>query len=88
MLAAEQPGVPEPPGPGAVPPEAAARAEAATTEFAAAEAAGFGGAAEPEGLPILSIAGGVVATRLRNPKVIAGLAGAAVVVFALRRRRR
>jgi hypothetical protein len=39
-------------------------------------------------LPILSIAGGVVATRLRNPKVIAGLAGAAVVVFALRRRRR
>lgn len=116
MLAAEQSGVPEPPGPGAVPPEAAARAEAPTTEFAAAEAAGFGGAAatgaasaegapatgapappparppappaEAEGLPILSIAGGVVATRLRNPKVIAGLAGAAVVVFALRRRRR
>jgi carbon monoxide dehydrogenase subunit G len=44
--------------------------------------------AEPEGLPILSIAGGVLADRLRNPKVIAGLAGAAVVVFALRRRRR
>jgi uncharacterized protein len=116
MLAAEQPGVPEPPGPGAVPPEAAERAEAPTTEFAAAEAAGFGGAAatgaasaegapatrapappparppappaEAEGLPILSIAGGIVATRLRNPKVIAGLAGAAVVVFALRRRRR
>jgi uncharacterized protein len=125
MLAAQQPGVPEQPGPGAVPPEATARAEAPTTEFAAAEAAGFGGAAatgegappeaappeaappeaappgaappparppappaEPEGLPILSIAGGVLANRLRNPKVIAGLAGAAVVVFALRRRRR
>jgi carbon monoxide dehydrogenase subunit G len=44
--------------------------------------------AEPEGLPILSIAGGVIAQRLRDPKVIAGLAGAAVVVFALRRRRR
>jgi uncharacterized protein len=44
--------------------------------------------AEPDGLPVLSIAGGVLADRLRNPKVIAGLAGAAVVVFALRRRRR
>jgi carbon monoxide dehydrogenase subunit G len=44
--------------------------------------------AEPEGLPILSIAGGVIAQRLRDPKVIAGLAGAVVVVFALRRRRR
>jgi uncharacterized protein len=119
MLAAGQPGVPEQPGPGAVPPEAAARAEAPTTEVAAAGAAGFGGApataegappgaappaaappaaappaqppaqpAEPEGLPVLSIAGGVLADRLRNPKVIAGLAGAAVVLFALRRRRR
>jgi carbon monoxide dehydrogenase subunit G len=77
----------------ATPPAAAASAEAPTTEFAA----GGGGAAappegaappEPEGLPILSIAGGVIAQRLRNPKVIAGLAGAAVVVFALRRRRR
>jgi len=45
-------------------------------------------AAEPEGLPIVSIAGGVIAERLRNPKVLAGLVGAAVVVFALRRRRR
>jgi uncharacterized protein len=44
--------------------------------------------AEPEGLPILSIAGGVLVDRLRNPKVVAGLAGAAVVIFALRRRRR
>jgi uncharacterized protein len=45
--------------------------------------------AEPDGLPVLSIAGGVLADRLRNPKVIAGLAGATVVVvFALRRRRR
>jgi carbon monoxide dehydrogenase subunit G len=44
--------------------------------------------AEPEGLPILSIAGGVIAERLRNPKVLAGLVGAAVVVFALRRRGR
>jgi uncharacterized protein len=115
MLAAEQPRVPEQPGPGAVPPEAAARAEAPTTEFAAPGAAGFEGAdaagaaappeaapppeaaarpappappAEPEGLPVLSVVGGVLADRLRNPKVIAGLAGAAVVVFALRRRRR
>jgi uncharacterized protein len=115
MLAAEQPGVPEQPGPGAVPPEAAARAQAPTTEFAAAGAAGFeradaaGAAAppgaapppeaaarpappappsEPEGLPVLSVVGGVLADRLRNPKVIAGLAGAAVVAFALRRRRR
>ena len=104
MLAAEQPGVPEQPGLGPVPPDAAARAEAPTTEFAAAGTAGFEGAeaagaaaarpapppppAEPEGLPVLSVAGGVLADRLRNPKVIAGLAGAAVVVFALRRRRR
>jgi len=44
--------------------------------------------AEPEGLPILSIAGGVLVDRLRNPKVVAGLAGAALVIFALRRRRR
>lgn len=115
MLAAEQPGVPEQPGLGAIPPEAAARAEAPTTEFAAAGAAGFERAqaagaaappeaapppaaaarpaapappAEPEGLPVLSVVGGVLADRLRNPKVIAGLAGVAVVVFALRRRRR
>jgi uncharacterized protein len=104
MLAAAQPGVPEQPGLGPVPPDAAARAEAPTTEFAAAGTAGFEGAqaagaaaarpappappAEPEGLPVLSVAGGVLADRLRNPKVIAGLAGAAVVVFALRRRRR
>jgi carbon monoxide dehydrogenase subunit G len=100
--------------PEAAEPEAAARAEAPTTEFAAGGAgssegaAATGGAAppegpapsaaarpappappaEPEGLPILSIAGGVIADRLRNPKVIAGLAGAAVLVFALRRRRR
>jgi uncharacterized protein len=132
MLAAEQPAIPEQPGPGAVPPEAAAGAEAPTTEFAAAAPPGAAPpegaappgaappegaappgaappgaappegaapsaaarpappapAAEPEGLPILSIAGGVLADRLRNPKVIAGLAGAAVLVFALRRRRR
>jgi carbon monoxide dehydrogenase subunit G len=44
--------------------------------------------AEPEGLPILSVAGGVLVDRLRNPKVVAGLVGAAVVIFALRRRRR
>jgi len=43
--------------------------------------------AESEGLPILSIAGGVIAQRLRNPRVIAGIAGAAIVVWALRRRR-
>jgi uncharacterized protein len=41
-----------------------------------------------DSLPILSIAGGVIGQRLRNPKVIAGLAGAAVLVVALRRRRR
>jgi uncharacterized protein len=118
--AAEQPGAgaPEPAAPeaasepGAAWPGAAARAEAPTTEFAAAagQAAGAEGAAgppegaapsaaarpasrpaapaEPEGLPVLSIAGGVLADRLRNPKVIAGLAGAAVLVIALRRRRR
>jgi carbon monoxide dehydrogenase subunit G len=45
-------------------------------------------AAEPEGLPVLSVAGGVLADRLRNPKVLAGLAGAAALVFVLRRRRR
>ena len=104
MLGAQQPGVSEQPGLGPVPAEAATRAEAPTMEFAAAGTAGFEGAeaagaaaaqpappappAEPEGLPVLSVAGGVLADRLRNPKVIAGLAGAAVVVFALRRRRR
>jgi carbon monoxide dehydrogenase subunit G len=99
----------EPEQPGVGRPEAAASAEATTTEFAAGGVADSGGApaggaaaiegapaaarpapppAEPEGLPILSTAGGVLADRLRNPKVIAGLAGAAVLVFALRRRRR
>ena len=135
MLAADQPSAaeaaaPDQPvasAPDAGWPEAAARAEAPTTEFAAGaaaapgEAAAPGGAAppespgpaapppppsppsqpagarpaqppappaEPEGLPILSVAGGVLVDRLRNPKVVAGLAGAAVVIFALRRRRR
>jgi uncharacterized protein len=135
MLAADQPSgaeaaAPDQPvasAPDAGWPEAAARAEAPTTEFAAGaaaapgEAAAPGGpappespgpaapppppsppsqpaaprpaqppapAAEPDGLPILAIAGGVIAERLRNPKVLAGLAGAAVLVFALRRRRR
>jgi len=135
MLAAEQPSAaeaaaPDQPvasAPDAGWPEAAARAEAPTTEFAAGaaaapgEAAAPGGAAppespgpaapppppsppsqpaaarpaqppapaaEPDGLPVLAIAGGVIADRLRNPKVLAGLAGAAVLVFALRRRRR
>ena len=135
MLAADEPSAaeaaaPDQPvasAPDAGWPEAAARAEAPTTEFAAGaaaapgEAAAPGGAAppespgpaapppppsppsqpagarpaqppappaEPEGLPILSVAGGVLVDRLRNPKVVAGLAGAAVVIFALRRRRR
>jgi uncharacterized protein len=44
--------------------------------------------AEPAGLPVLSLAGGVIADRLRNPRVLAGLAGAAALVFVLRRRRR
>jgi uncharacterized protein len=43
---------------------------------------------EPDALPVLSLAGGAIADRLRNPKVLAGLAGAAVLVLALRRRRR
>jgi uncharacterized protein len=84
----------------AAPPEGAARPEpaaapkgaaphgAAPPEGAAARPAPPAPPAEPEGLPVLSVAGGVLADRLRNPKVIAGLAGAAVVVFALRRRRR
>jgi uncharacterized protein len=42
---------------------------------------------EPDALPILSVAGGVIGQRLRNPKVLAGIAGAAIVVWALRRRR-
>jgi carbon monoxide dehydrogenase subunit G len=44
-------------------------------------------AAEPEGLPVLSLAGSVIAARLRNPKVLAGLAGALVAILLLRRRR-
>jgi uncharacterized protein len=67
--------------PGAAPPEGAAP-PASTRPAPPAPPA------EAEGLPVLSIAGGVIADRLRNPKVIAGLAGAAVLVFALRRRRR
>jgi uncharacterized protein len=68
-------GAAAPPG-AAPPPEAAARPAPPAPP------------AEPEGLPVLSVVGGVLADRLRNPKVIAGLAGAAVVVFALRLRRR
>jgi hypothetical protein len=68
--------------PGAAPPEGAAPPAAARPASPPAPPA------EAEGLPVLSIAGGVIANRLRNPKVIAGLAGAAVLVFALRRRRR
>jgi carbon monoxide dehydrogenase subunit G len=66
---------------------AAAQPGAAPPPAAAARPAAPAPPAEPEGLPVLSVVGGVLADRLRNPKVIAGLAGAAVVVFALRRRR-
>jgi carbon monoxide dehydrogenase subunit G len=45
-------------------------------------------AAEPEGLPVLSIAGGVIAARLRDPKVLAGLAGVLIAILLLGRRRR
>jgi carbon monoxide dehydrogenase subunit G len=44
-------------------------------------------AAEPEGLPILSVAGSVVAGRLRNPKVLAGLAGVLALLLWRHHRR-
>ena len=44
--------------------------------------------AEPEALPVLSIAGGLIADRLRNRKVLAGLGVAAALLFVVRRRRR
>jgi uncharacterized protein len=79
------------------PGDAATAGEAATAggagagapaEAAPAEAAAQVGAvaAEPEGLPVLSIAGGVIAQRLRDPKVLAGIA--AFLVLLLWRRRR
>ena len=44
--------------------------------------------AEPDALPVLSIAGGLIADRLRNRKVLAGLGVAAALLFVVRRRRR
>lgn len=44
--------------------------------------------ASEEGLPILSILGSVLAARLRDPRVLAGLVAVAYVVVRLRRRRR
>jgi carbon monoxide dehydrogenase subunit G len=44
--------------------------------------------AEPEALPVLSIACGLIADRLRNRKVLAGLGVAAALLFVVRRRRR
>jgi len=75
---------PESPGPAAPPPPPSPPSQPAAARPAQPPAP----AADPDGLPILAIAGGVIAERLRNPKVLAGLAGAAVLVFALRRRRR
>ena len=43
-------------------------------------------AAEPEGLPVLSLAGGVLAQRLKDPKVLAVIAAFLVLVLWRRRR--
>src|SRR5262245_15001776 len=43
-------------------------------------------AAEPEGLPVLSLAGGVLAQRLRDPKVLAVITAFLVLILWRRRR--
>jgi carbon monoxide dehydrogenase subunit G len=43
-------------------------------------------AAEPEGLPVLSLAGGVLAERLKDPKVLAAITAFLVLVLWRRRR--
>jgi len=75
--AATPPPPPPPPPPAAAPPPPRTEPQPPAPQ-----------ADEGDALPILSVAGSVIGERLRNPKVMAGLAGTAVVLVALRLRRR
>jgi hypothetical protein len=78
MLAGEGEGEPAPAAPGAEAPPA----EPATPPSAAAQPQ-----EEEPGLPILAIAGSVLAGRMRDPRVLAGaLVAIAALFFALGRR--
>jgi len=68
-------------------PAAPPAADEAPTKVHAAPAPTPVAAAEPEGLPILSVAGSVIVGRLRNPKVLAGLAGVLALLLWRHHRR-
>ena len=69
---------------------ATAAPPSATPPAAAREPAqpSFSPAAEPEGLSVLPLIGGVISSRLREPRVAGGLGAALLGLLLLRRRRR
>ena len=87
MLAAPEQAHPEPGAP-AQPAQPASAVEQSRQPPPPPEPSPPAPQAEPEALPVLSIAGGLIADRLRNRKVLAGLGVAAALLFVVRRRRR